>query len=32
VDVLVLPSSSPAHTLAFDKKLQEWQALRRYMV
>lgn len=31
VDVLVLPSSSPAHTLAFDKKLQEWQALRRYM-
>lgn len=32
VDVLVLSSSSPAHTLAFDKKLQEWQALRRYMV
>jgi hypoxanthine-DNA glycosylase len=32
VAVLVLPSSSPAHTLAFDKKLQEWQALRRYMV
>ncbi len=32
VGVLVLPSSSPAHTLAFDKKLQEWQALRRYMV
>ena len=30
VPVLVLPSSSPAHTLAFDKKLQEWQALRRY--
>ena len=30
VPVLVLPSSSPAHTLAFDKKLQEWQALGRY--
>jgi len=30
VPVLVLPSSSPAHTLAFDKKLQEWQALSRY--
>src|SRR5574343_809177 len=30
VPMLVLPSSSPAHTLAFDKKLQEWQALSRY--
>ena len=30
VPALVLPSSSPAHTLAFDKKLQEWQALGRY--
>lgn len=30
VPVLVLPSSSPAHTLAFDKKFQEWQALGRY--
>lgn len=30
VPVLVLPSSSPAYTLAFDKKLQEWQALSRY--
>ena len=30
VPVLVLPSSSPAHTLAFDKKLREWQVLGRY--
>lgn len=31
LDFHVLPSSSPAHTLAFSKKLAEWQLLDRYM-
>jgi len=30
-DVVVLPSSSPAHTLSFEAKLAEWQALGRYL-
>lgn len=29
--VLVLPSSSPAHTLAFDAKALAWAALRTYL-
>ncbi|MFC3533174.1 DNA-deoxyinosine glycosylase [Vogesella facilis] len=31
VELLVLPSSSPALTTAFDKKLEEWQRLVRYI-
>lgn len=31
VELLVLPSSSPALTLAFDKKLEEWRQLVRYI-
>jgi double-stranded uracil-DNA glycosylase len=30
-DRLLLPSSSPAFTLAFDRKLEEWLKLRRYL-
>lgn len=31
LDILVLPSSSPAHTLAFDRKLEVWRQLGRYL-
>jgi double-stranded uracil-DNA glycosylase len=29
---LVLPSSSPAHTLPYDQKLLAWQALRPHVL
>ncbi|WP_227103861.1 DNA-deoxyinosine glycosylase [Chromobacterium rhizoryzae] len=31
LDILALPSSSPAHTLAFDRKLEVWRQLGRYL-
>jgi len=31
VTILALPSSSPAHTLAFDRKLPAWMALRPFL-
>jgi len=30
-DLVVLPSSSPAHTMAFETKLSEWRALAHYL-
>ncbi|MCW3478524.1 DNA-deoxyinosine glycosylase [Neisseriaceae bacterium JH1-16] len=30
-DIVVLPSSSPAHTLSFEAKLAQWQALTPYL-
>ncbi|MGO4379201.1 DNA-deoxyinosine glycosylase [Pseudoduganella sp. RAF53_2] len=29
--IVVLPSSSPAHTLAYDKKLEAWMGLKDYV-
>ncbi len=29
--IVALPSSSPLHTIGFDAKLPEWQALARYL-
>lgn len=31
VELVPLPSSSPAHTLPFDQKLQAWMALRAFL-
>jgi hypoxanthine-DNA glycosylase len=31
VEIAALPSSSPAHTLAFERKLQAWMALRPFL-
>ena len=31
VQIVALPSSSPAHTLAFDRKLEAWMALRAFL-
>jgi hypoxanthine-DNA glycosylase len=31
VAIVALPSSSPAHTLAFERKLQTWMALRAFL-
>jgi hypoxanthine-DNA glycosylase len=31
VEIVALPSSSPAHTVAYDKKLQAWMALRVFL-
>ncbi|MDN0075386.1 DNA-deoxyinosine glycosylase [Crenobacter sp. SG2303] len=30
-DLVILPSSSPAHTMAFETKLAEWRALVHYL-
>jgi TDG/mug DNA glycosylase family protein len=31
VEIVALPSSSPAHTLAFDRKLKAWMGLRAFL-
>lgn len=31
VEIVALPSSSPAHTLAYDRKLPAWMALRTFL-
>jgi hypoxanthine-DNA glycosylase len=31
VEIVALPSSSPAHTLAFERKLQAWKSLSRFL-
>ena len=31
LEIVPLPSSSPAHTLAFDRKLQAWMELRAFL-
>lgn len=29
--IVILPSSSPAHTMSFDLKLERWMALKRFL-
>ena len=31
IELIDLPSSSPAYTSAFDRKLERWRELRRYL-
>ncbi len=31
VDLVILPSSSPAYTLSFERKLEQWLKLRSYL-
>lgn len=31
LSLLTLPSSSPAYTMAFERKLEQWRALRAYL-